>query len=83
MLPSRTKKQIYNALVLPYLDYCSVVWQECSQCLRQKLEGVQNYGMIIILSRPPRTYSDHLRKELNWTTLEARLKEHEQVVPSV
>ena len=33
VLPSRTKKQIYNALVLPYLDYCSVVWQECSQCL--------------------------------------------------
>ena len=30
VLPSRTKKQIYNALVLPYLDYCSVVWQECS-----------------------------------------------------
>ena len=30
VLPSRTKKQIYNALVLPYLDYCSVVLQECS-----------------------------------------------------
>ena len=72
VLPSRTKKQVYNALVLPYLDYCSVVWQECSQCLRQKLERVQNYGMRIILSRPPRTHSDDLRKELNWTTLEAR-----------
>ena len=71
VLPYRTKKQIYNALVLPYLDYCSVVWQE-SQCLRQKLERVQNYGMRIILSRPPRTHSDDLRKELNWTTLEAR-----------
>jgi len=66
----------YNALVLPYLDYCSVVWQECSQCFRQKLERVQNYGMRItgILSRPPRTHSDDLRKELNWTTLEARRK---------
>ena len=67
VLPSRTKKQIYNALVLPYLDYCLVVWQECSQCLRQKLERVQNYGMRIILSRPPRTHSGDLRKELNWT----------------
>ena len=46
VLPSRTK--IYNALVLPYLNYCSVAWQECSQCLRQKLERVQNYGMRII-----------------------------------
>ena len=60
VLLSRTKKQIYNA---PYLDYCSVVWQECSQCLRQKLERVQNYGMRIILSENP--YSDDLRKELN------------------
>ena len=72
VLPSRTKKQIYNALVLPYLNYCSVVWQECSQCLRQKLERVQNYGMRIILSRPPRTPSGDLCEELNWTTLEAR-----------
>ena len=24
VLPSRTKKQLYNALVLPHLDYCSV-----------------------------------------------------------
>ena len=72
VLPSRTKKQIYNALVLPYLDYCSVLWQECLQCLRQKLERVQNYGMRIILSRPPRIHCDDLHKELNWTTLEAR-----------
>ena len=53
-------------LDLPYLDYCSVVWQECSQHLRQKLERVQNYGMSCQDLRQP------IRKELNWTTLEAR-----------
>ena len=52
VLPSRTKKQIYNALVLPYLDFCSVVWQECSKYLRQKLERVQNYGMRQNLREP-------------------------------
>ena len=46
VLPTRTKKyQLYNALVLPHTDICSVVWQECSRELRQKLERVQNYGM--------------------------------------
>ena len=45
VLPSRTKNQIYNALVLPYFDCCLGFWQECSQCLRQKLERIQNYGM--------------------------------------
>ena len=42
---TQTKKQIYNALVLPHLDYCSVVWQEWSMELGKKLERVQNYGM--------------------------------------
>ena len=45
MLPSTTKKQLYNALVLPHMEFCSVVWQECSREVRQKLERVQNYGM--------------------------------------
>ena len=30
VLPVATKRKVYNALVLPHLDYCSVVWQECS-----------------------------------------------------
>ena len=72
VLPSRTKKQLYNALVLPHLDYCSVVWQECSRELRQMLERVQNYGMRLILSKPPRTHSEELRQELGWTNLERR-----------
>ena len=45
VLPSTTKKQLYNALVLPHMEFCSVVWQECSREVRQKLERVQNYGM--------------------------------------
>ena len=53
VLPSTTKNQLYNALVLPHMDYCSVLWQECSRELRQKLERVQNYGMRLILSQPP------------------------------
>ena len=72
MLPPSTKKKLYNALVLPHLDYCSVVWQECSEGLRQKLERVQNYGMRLILSKPPRTPSAGLREELQWLSLEKR-----------
>ena len=40
--------------------------------LRQMLERVQNYGMRLILSKPPRTHSEELRQELGWTTLERR-----------
>ena len=71
-LPMKTKKELYNALVLPYLDYCSIVWQECSKEQVQRLERVQNYGMRIILSKPPRTNSEEMRRELKWRSLESR-----------
>ena len=29
VLPSQMKKQICNVLVLPHLDYCCFVWQDC------------------------------------------------------
>jgi len=39
VLPPNTK--IYNAMVLPHLDYCSVLWQECTKDLRKQLERVR------------------------------------------
>ena len=63
---------IPTKLVLPHLDYCSVVWHECSKELSQTLERVQNYGMRLILSKAPRTPSEDLRQELGWMTLQRR-----------
>ena len=64
-----TKKRVYNALVLPHLDYCCVVWQEYGKVLQQKLERIQNYGMRLVCVKPPRTPSEDLRKSLRWTSL--------------
>ena len=72
VLPSSTKKRIFCALVQPHLDYCSVVWQECSLALQLRLDRIQNYGMRLILSQPPRTPSEGLRKRLNWMPLSTR-----------
>ena len=71
-LPVDTKKKLYNALVLPILDYCSVVWQECRKDLQQKVERIQNYGMRLILAKPPRTPSAELRRQLKWLSLSER-----------
>ena len=30
-------KVMYNSLVLPYFDYCSLVWNNCSQTLKNKV----------------------------------------------
>ncbi len=64
VLPTRSKVQINNAIALPYVEYCSVLWQECTKELQQSVERIQNYEMHIILTKPPRTPSDELRQAL-------------------
>ena len=60
VLPLTTmQEEIYNAIILPHLDYCSVVWYECAVSLRMKVERVQNYGMRLILSKPARTCTQY------------------------
>ena len=71
-LPSSTQRLLYNALVLPYLDYCSVVWHSCTKASSDRVERVQNYAMRVILKRPPRTNSESPRNDLGWTILHRR-----------
>ena len=40
--------------------------------LGKKLERVQNYGMRLILSKPPRMHSEEWQEELGWRTLVKR-----------
>ena len=39
-----TLKMIYNALILPHFDYCSLVWSNCtcSETLKLNLQKLQN-----------------------------------------
>ena len=50
----------------------SVVWQQCTKELQQKVEQIQNYGMHVILSKPPLTASSDLRATLKWIPLTER-----------
>ena len=72
VLPVSTKVKLYNALVLPHTDYCSVVWHECGVVQQRQVERIQNYGMRLILGKPPRTPSNELRTHLRWMTLSRR-----------
>jgi len=70
VLSHNIKIRLYNSLVLPYIDYCCVVWSECSWELGIQSERVQNFGMRFILNEPSRTHSSRLRAERGWLTLE-------------
>ena len=56
--------KIYNALVLPYLDYCCVLWYSCGSVLTQKVEQILNYGMRIITSSSRYTPSETVRSKV-------------------
>ena len=56
-LPVQTRKLLYNTLVLPHMDYCSVIWHSIGTTLSQSIESLQNYAMRVVLDKPPRTPS--------------------------
>jgi hypothetical protein len=67
-----TLKTIYSAFVLPHFDYCSLVWNNCSKTLQNKLQKLQNKAGRIITGDCYETASEIVRTKLSWDTLEAR-----------
>lgn len=68
-LPCHVRKLLYQAFILPNLDYYSVVWNSCGVMSSNKIERVQNYALFW---KPPRTSSAELREAAGWTTLKTR-----------
>ena len=71
MADPATLAHLYKCLVLPTLDYCSVVWDPAAACLITKLESVQRLAARLTTKRWS-TSPDNLLYSLNWTTLRAR-----------
>ena len=67
-LPTELTKRLYLALVQPHLDYCGVVWEECSQMDARKLDSVQRRGMRMILDGKWDCSSAAMRSRLGWMT---------------
>ena len=71
-LPTSTRMMLFNALVLPHLDFCSSVWHQCGEVLAMRIERIQKYAMRLITSSPLRTSSDGLRSKLSWMSMRDR-----------
>ena len=71
-VPKRTLIKVYNAIILPHFDYCSLVWSNCSEYLLDKLQKRQNRAARIITGRPYDIPTKEIFRELNWQSLPDR-----------
>ena len=64
--------QVYNALVQPYFDYCSLLWQNCKLELQSKLQKLQNRAARIITGDNWEIRFKDVLNKLNWLPLNQR-----------
>jgi len=72
ILPLETRLCMYRALILPYFDYCSSIWDSTSKGMSDKLQRLQNRSARIIKQKNYETRSKVLLDELGWEKLEYR-----------
>ena len=65
-VPCETFLCVFNALVQPHFDYCSVVWGNCNKSLSIKLQKLQNRAARILTSSSYDANVDDLFVRLGW-----------------
>ena len=72
-LTEKTLVQLYYSLILPHLDYCSVVWGNCNKTDLLKLQRSQNRYARLVLKVDYTTSKDVLLRTLKWQSVENRI----------
>ena len=71
-IPTSSLQMIYNALIQPYFDCCSPLWDICGKHLLDKLQKFQNRAARIIAGLSYEINSADVLESLGWETLETR-----------
>ena len=71
-LPVVQRKMLYNAMVLPYFNYCSITWSTADQNHLNILERLQKRAGRMVLGVPSRTSTREVYDKLKWTNLRNR-----------
>ena len=59
-------------MVQPYFEYCSLVWGNCCDSLKEKLQKLQNRAARVITGDSYDTRSKDILQKLNWKNLSER-----------
>ena len=73
LLTRRNRILFYNSYILPHLNFCCIIWGNCSSTLEDKLVKIQKRAVRVILDCDFYTPSSELFKELNWQTFPKRV----------
>ena len=73
-VPKFTLVHVYNALILPHFDYCSLVWDTCSNYLIENLQKLQKRAARVISGKSYEIRSCEILSELGWRPLAERMK---------
>ena len=68
-VPFYTLLNIFNGLVKPQFDYCSLVWDCCSTGLAEKLQKLQNRAACTLLSALYDSSATDMFRRLHWKNL--------------
>ncbi len=78
-VPQSTLLKIHNAIVLSHFDYCSLVWDNCSDYQLDKLQKLQNRAARVITGRTYEVSSKDVLNELNWQPLRQRFRRNKSI----
>ena len=73
-VPQMKLISVYNAIILPHFDYCSLVWDTCSNYLLQKLQKMQNRAARVNTGKSYEVRSDDILIGNRWWREEMIIK---------
>ena len=71
-VPQSTLISVYNAIILPHFDYCSLVWDVGNAYSLEKLQKMQNRAARVITGKSYDVRSKDILQELSWQPLMER-----------
>ena len=78
-LPLSARKLFYDSYILPYFDFCSIIWGNCPKYVLADLEKIHKRAARIILNQDINTRSHVLFSELRWMPLADRIDYHRSI----
>ena len=71
-IPISSLLNIYQSIVEPYFDYCSIVWNGIGDNLADKLQKLQNRAARVITGAEYLTPTNEILNKLGWSNLKER-----------